>query len=342
MFKFKGIKLKWLVWGLGLIALAAGIYFTFFQGKGYVETTATIASITEEPGVGDDVEYTVMVGYDVNGTHYEEELGSYSPSYKEGGTVKVKYDPNDPSRVVAAGKGPGIYMIVIGALMVGYEIIAPIVAKKRQKQLEEAAPNRGYLPTEQGESRELYFLTDRGTAKYGHRIEDKDRKVLYEAKVTKFTLTQATGFDFIDHVEGTTTPHLVGHSEASENNSLLLDNYYSFTFDGEDVWDHLRKNGISMQTDLTSKGLLWPVYHIFRDNVEVARAETTGMYPHEEDEAEHKVAGKIATRGYYRIYTDEVHLDLLFVALLALARTESLDAQGGAIHGFIHGRKPTE
>ena len=90
-----------------------------------------------------------------------------------------------------------------------------------------------YMPSVQGEERELYFITDRGTAKIGHRIEDKDRNVLYEAKVTHFTLMAPTGFDFIDHVNGTTIPHVVGHEEETDYNTILIDNRSTFTLDGD-------------------------------------------------------------------------------------------------------------
>lgn len=67
----------------------------------------------------------------------------------------------------------------------------------------------------------------------GHRIEDRQRRVLYEAKMTKFTLTSPYGFDFIDHEHGRTMPHLVGHEEVSEYNSFLLDSNYSVCWNKE-------------------------------------------------------------------------------------------------------------
>ena len=36
---------------------------------------------------------------------------------------------------------------------------------------------RGKAPSVQGEERELYFLSDTGTAKVGHRVEDRQRRV---------------------------------------------------------------------------------------------------------------------------------------------------------------------
>ena len=70
-----------------------------------------------------------------------------------------------------------------------------------------------YAPSVKGEERELYFLTDVGTIKGGHHLEDKNRCVLYEAKMTKFSPLSAFAFDFIDHENNKTTKHLVGHAE---------------------------------------------------------------------------------------------------------------------------------
>lgn len=54
----------------------------------------------------------------------------------------------------------------------------------------------------------------------------------------------------------------------------------------------------------------------------IARAESTGRYPHEEDTEEHKVVSSVPVQGFFRIWTRERNLDLLFVTLLAFARTE--------------------
>ena len=42
--------------------------------------------------------------------------------------------------------------------------------------------------------------------------------------------------------------------------------------------------------------------------------------------------------GYYRIWTTEENLDLLFVTILAFARTEAVDAEGGT-YGLLLGKK---
>ena len=199
--------------------------------------------------------------------------------------------------------------------------------------------NFAYAPSVKGEQRELYFLTDTGTMKVGHRIEDAGRKVLYEAKVTKFSLVGATGMDFIDHEHGTTTPRQVGHEITTEYSSILIDNHSSFKLDGEDVWKHLKRNGITIDSSFMSGKPLWPQYRVSRDGVEIGVLESSSVHVHEEDaEGKSKLGNMIPARGYFRIYTQEQNLDLLFVVAMAFARTSANDGEGGNF-GLLFGNK---
>ena len=196
-----------------------------------------------------------------------------------------------------------------------------------------------YAPSVKGEPRQLYFLTDTGTAKVGHRMEDVNKKVLYEAKVTKFSLVGATGMDFIDHVKGTTTPHQVGHEIETDYHSILIDNHSGFRFDGEDIWKHLKRNGVVIESGFMQGKPLWPQYRVLRDGEEIALLQSSGVHVHEEDAArDGKLANMIPARGYFRIQTREKNLDLLFVVAMAFARTSALDGEGGSF-GLLFGKK---
>lgn len=341
MISLRGPKLKIFAAVLAVICLAAGIYFTFFQSQGFEKTTAEIVDIAPNYD-GDSTTYTPTVRYTVNGVIYTETLDQSSGSYKVGKTITIKYNPKDPSIIHGSG-GFGIYLMVVSAAILAVVIVSTVREKQAMTELHgkrEMGARRGYRPSEPGEERELYFLTDLGTPKYGHRLEDGQRRVLYEAKMTKFTLITPFGFDFIDHEHGTTTPHLVGHSEESHWNSLLLDSHYTFELDGVDVFKHLQENGITVESSLGggSGKLLGANYRIFRDGTEIARAESTGQYPHEEDMENHKVASALGGQGFYRVWTTERNLDLLFMTLMAFARTGAMDAKGGtfgAIAGTI-------
>ncbi len=333
MISLRGPKLKIFAGILAAICLVAGIYITFFQSRGFIKTTGTIVALREDT-VDDSAVYYPTVEYSVDGKTYTGELNTGSGSYKVGKTITVLYDPSNPG-VVHSGGGIGLYFIVVSAVILAVIVVSTVKEKQSQKQAKELRETLGrtsYAPSVQGEERELYFLTDLGTAKVGHRLEDSARRVLYEAKMTKFTVTTPFGFDFIDREHGTTTPHLVGHTEESDWNAFFIDNHYTFELDGVDVFKHLKQHGVSVDTSFGggSGKLLGLNARILRDGVEIARAESTSQYPHEEDAEAHKVAAKIPVQGFYRVWTREKNLDLLFVTLLAFARSGAADDKGGS------------
>ena len=332
MISFKGPGLKIFAAIIAVAALAFGIYSTFFRSAGYVDGTATIISIEEDPdyvpdpNTVNDMQYIVTAKYTVDGKEYTRELNSYDPSYKVGGEVAIKYDPNDPSKITS-GYGIGIYVMIAGAVILIVVVFLTVKKKASVKKLKEEYGETTYAPSQKGDERRLYFITDVGTPKYGHRIEDRDRKVLYEAKMTKFSPMSAFEFDFIDREHNKTVPHLIGHTEATERNSLIFDNNYTFSLDGTDVWKHLRSSGVTVESRLDG---VEPAFSIRRDGEEIAYAESTGQYVHEEDAEEHKIASKVPVQGFYRVRTREKQLDLLFMVLVAMARSGATDERGGS------------
>ena len=166
------------------------------------------------------MQYIVKAKYTVDGKEYTATLNSY--------------DPNNPEKMTS-GFGIGIAVMIIGAALLAVVIFLTVKKKVSVKKLKETNGELTYAPSVKGEERELYFLTDVGTIKGGHHLEDKNRLVLYEAKMTKFSPLSAFAFDFIDHENNKTTKHLVGHAEEMDWNSILIDNNYTFTIDGQAV-----------------------------------------------------------------------------------------------------------
>ena len=335
MFSFKGIGARLFAVLLSVVVIAAGVYLTFFYSAGFVKTQATIVSIevedVETAGETEE-EYKTTVEYTVDGTTYSQLLDSYSSSYAVGKTIEVLYDPKDPA-VVHGGDFMGIYCISVGMLILIVIAVTELRDRRALKDVkarQAASGGFAYPASKPGPERRLYFLTDLGTMKGGHRIEDANRNVLFEAKMTHFTLNVPYGFDFIDHEHDRTMPHLVGHEESSEiDASLLFDNHYTFTFDGEDIWKHLRRNGISVQSSLTDG--LRAEYVILRDGAVIAVATGSSPNVHEEDEADQpKLASLVPVQGFYRVTTTETDLSLLFVTLLAFARSAASDDRGGS------------
>lgn len=335
MISLKGIRLRYFALVIAIIAIVAGVYFTFFQSKGFEKTTAEIVSIVELPKDFSDEEtqYDVTVKYAVNGTEYTEKLDFYSPSYKVGKTINILYDPSNPA-VIHGGGSFGIYVLIVGVAILAVTLGSIIIGRRKLKNLKETeaiGKDAVYPEPVAGEERELYFLTDLGTPKYGHRIEDANRNVLFEAKMTKYSLTSPFAFDFIDYVNNVTKAHLVGHEETTEWNSMLIDNHHTFKFDGEDIWKHIKRNGIRVESKLGggSGKLVGVNFVVYRDDAELARVESTSLHVHEEDAEAHRIASAVPAKGFFRIWTKEQNLELLFVTLLAFARTEASDASGG-------------
>ena len=328
MISLRGPKLKIFAAVLAVIALAAGVYLTFFRSQGFVKTTGTIVSLREDSSDDSSVYYPT-VEYSVDGKTYTGELDTGSGSYKVGKTIPVLYDPNDPA-VVHDGSGVGIYFIAVGAVILLMIVFLTVKQKTSVNKLKERQGEIQYLPSEKCEERELYFITDLGTPKFGHRIEDKDRRVLYEAKMTKFTLLSAYVFDFIDHEKNQTTHHLIGHTEEMDWNSILIDNHNTFTLDGMDVWKHLRSIGVTIDARFGKAEGIMPSYDIRKDGEHLAYAENTSHFVHEEDAEQHKVASKIPNPMFFRVFTDEKNLDLLFMILVAIARSGATDERGGS------------
>lgn len=112
---------------LALIAIAVGVY-SLFQTRGFQKTTATIVSI-ETTWNFDEEEHTVTVEYTVDGTRYTEVLDYYSGNFKEGKTVDILYNPNNPSEI-HGGHGVMIYLIALGVVMIAIVVVSE-TRKKR-------------------------------------------------------------------------------------------------------------------------------------------------------------------------------------------------------------------
>ena len=333
MISVKGPAIKIVAAIIAVIALGFGVYSTFFRSAGYATTTATIVSIEEDPNyvpdpnTSNDHQYIATAKYTVDGKEYTRQLDSYDPSYKVGGTVEVKYDPKNPSDVTS-GFGIGVHLMIAGGVILILVIGLTVKKKVSIKKLKEENGETVYAPSEKGAERELYFLTDLGTIKNGHRLEDKNGRVVYEAKMTKFSPMSACSFEFIDHEHNKTAKHLVGHAEESDWNMLLIDNNYTFSFDGKDIWKQLRGLGITIDSRFGGNGVM-PVYDIRRNGDKLAFVENTSQYVREEDAEEHKAMSKIPIQGFYRVHTSEKNLDLLFTVLVAIARSGATDERGG-------------
>jgi len=115
------------------ILLAGGILFivmgisTFSKKTNYTETTAVITDMVDRSyydGENHVEAYDVEVEFLVDGKPVKAMLDEYHSGYAVGKEVKIKYNPNDPTDIVAAGGlvvvlqfGLGIVAIIGGLVM---------------------------------------------------------------------------------------------------------------------------------------------------------------------------------------------------------------------------------
>ena len=155
---FRGIPIKIFAAVLALIALGAGIYISFFQTAGFETTKATITSIEEDPNyVSDpntenDKQYITTIKYTVDGKDYTRTFDFYSPDYKVGKEVEVKYDPKDPGTVHSTPVFGYVIMGIGGAILL-FVIVWTVKDKKSVKELKETRGETVYLPSEKGAER---------------------------------------------------------------------------------------------------------------------------------------------------------------------------------------------
>ena len=71
------------------------------------------------------------------------------------------------------------------------------------------------------EDKKYFFRPDKKFLKQGFYMEDENKKIIYEAKMTKWSLFGAMKFDFINHVSNKSSEHDVGKTITSEESGLF-------------------------------------------------------------------------------------------------------------------------
>ena len=220
-----------------------------------------------------------------------------------------------------------ILFIIAGAVAIAYGVYKTIKAFKKSRTLDENVPENGAFPVvdfsrfkDDPNVAEYYFRFDGNSLKPGYLIEDAERNLLFEGKMLKNSLVGARSFEFRDHTTGSVESHEVGHTTTTTYNNEFFSVHSWFKFDGENVWDVLHRRGLRMATDLHSK-LPYLTYNVTKDGASFARIETSSIYVHEDDEAQHKFVIPVG-KMYYRVWTATRDFDLLFLAIFAISETE--------------------
>lgn len=164
------------------------------------------------------------------------------------------------------------------------------------------------------EDKKYFFRPDKKFLKQGFYMEDENKKIIYEAKMTKWSLFGAMKFDFINHVSNKSSEHDVGKTITSEESGLFeaFSTNSRFKFDKKNIWDYLHEQGIRIDSDISNKKL-GMTYNVTLKGKKMATIMTSS------------IGKSIVTNKFcYDVITSEENLDLAFLVTFAFARTEQV------------------
>ena len=314
----------------GIILIIFGVILSGFNFDRYLQTTGKVTSVEEHVSTTDNKqkEYDISFTYTVDGKEYEGIFANLSKEAKVGDDIEVWYDPADPERLTNSKMSNLVApaMIGVGAIAIIAGVLLTVKAFKKSKELDELTPGKG-APAVDFEAfknapgvTEIYCRFDGNSLKPGYILEDADRNVLFEGKMLKQNLVGARPFEFVDHENGRVTQHEVGHVMTQTYNNEFFSIKSWFKYDGKNIWDVLHGRGLRMTTDLHSK-FPYFIYNVSKNGEAFARIESTSMYVHEDEEAEHKLVVPVG-RYYYRIWTDSNDYETIFLSVFGISESE--------------------
>ena len=317
---------------LGIVLIIFGVIMYSFRSETMLETTGTITSVVDDSTETNKKEYDIGFTYVVDGKTYENMFENLPGEYTVGEPITVYYAAENPEMITNSKTSGAVALAMVGAgaVSIVLGILMSLKAFRKSKELDQAVPKN--VPPVDFDNykftkgvQEYYCRFDGNSLSPGYIVEDEDRKILYEAKMVKNSLVGARIFEFTDHTTGRTAQHEVGHTVTQSYNNEFFSVSSWFKFDGQNIWDVIHDRGIRMNTDLTSK-FPYVIYEVSRNGRALARIETSSIYVHEDEEAQHKIAVP-GGKYYYRIWTDSEDLESLFLAIFAVSETEQTIAE---------------
>ena len=154
-----------------------------------------------------------------------------------------------------------------------------------------------------------------GTMKQAFFLEDENGNVVYEGKMTKFSLFGASPFEFVNHVTNKSEEHKVGKTVTIEQSGNDLISFMSkrsyFKYDDKKIWDYLHDLGIRIDSKVsTSK--IGMTYEVSFEGKPLATIASSSL----------KGKSIITTDMYYDVTCEEKDLDLAFLVAFSIAKTE--------------------
>ena len=153
------------------------------------------------------------------------------------------------------------------------------------------------------------------TVKQAFFLEDENVNVVYEGKMTKFSLFGASPFELVNHLTNKTEEHKVGKTITIEQGGNDLISFMSkrsyFKYDDKKIWDYLHDLGIRINSKPSSSkiGMTCEISFEGKPLATIATSSPKGK-------------SLITTDMYYDVTCEEKDLDLAFLVAFSIAKTE--------------------
>ena len=318
---------------VGLFMAVLSVIIIGSPNTEYLTATATIVDIQEEYDITlEEYTHNVFIDYSVNGVDYKNvPYVGYDSSMEIGRSVEIEYDPANPENIQTPGGGfipyvtlaAGLACIVLGVISMVKSIKQKSsdmneynrvdMSKVSEDEIEEIKSN--------SEPENSYVFHFDGKVKAGYEMEDSEHRMIYEARMTEFSVAKPFTFEFTNHYSHTVKTMKIGHTVSQSIGvgdgmfSSAIPISSSFKIDGVSNWDYLASNGYGF--DLHLKGIT-PCFDVMHYGVKVAYIETAGTEVFKEDSK--NPIRKLPVNGIYRVSCKASDLDMVFMTCFSIAR----------------------
>lgn len=152
-----------------------------------------------------------------------------------------------------------------------------------------------------------------GTIKEGFTLVDENDNIVYEGRMTKFSLFSAAPYKFINYITNKTEEHKLGKTITTEESGIA--GFFSttsyFKYDGEKIWHYIHDKGIRINSTL-SGDKIGMTYEVSFEGKQIAIIASSSP----------KGKSILTTDIYYDVTCEEKDLDLVFLVAFAIAKTK--------------------
>lgn len=293
---------------------------------------ATIDRIVEER-FGGETTHTLYISYtDASGERHENiEFGAYSSGMKEGDTVEIEYEADNPETISSPNSGFIPYLIfAVGAIALIASILMGIKAVRTRSdeynelnRVDQTKADAAQLEAIQNsnEPTNEYFFHFCGKLNQNYIMETPQRRAVYEAACDKIGVVSDYEYTFKNHQTGASKTCKVSHTVTQSNGvgmGFSIATASNFKIDGIKNWDHLGELGYSIEPGIKGIKLNFDLYHY---GVAVGHLEAAGTNIISADK-QHFLGDALPGKGLYKVTCRPSDIEGAFFACFSAARTE--------------------